>query len=491
MSLPRSTRPPMAPLPTSFNQPKNHRHDISKLLTNKERLATFSLVAWPTTCKWTPEDCARAGLVYANQGDLVRCPICEHTVSARKQQNLSHYSIHKCGCPSLLLQSGMSTTPYFIKAYNEFQDSEQERKQAELVAKQAAMEAAQRQQAEKQAAKQAIKQAELVAEQAAKEAAKPTPSVSADLAVFDPTLQYDFVGSRLFHDVERFVAYIQQHCDVDRFREPDVLKILPKCLRGPAYSWYQSQDDLKDMNLQAILQALVVMFQIAPAPSSRLDTPPHQPLRQQPPPVDYHTCTRCSAQFSSISRLLRHTQGDACGKVVCKQCEQLFTSNNQLHEHLRGDCSASVSATKGKIAAKPAPQAENSAVTPPVTPLAVPTAPATLVRQQSIPLASPTIAIPLPIYRSISPSPPVYKNFMTIDDLFMRYAPLKSIYRSGSATANESSRSKQRSFFPTNHSPLRPWIKPKVLYYHVSSCGPFGRNRPLFPACTTKTTTVV
>lgn len=44
--------------------------------------------------------------------------------------------------------------------------------------------------------------------------------------------------------------------------------------------------------------------------------------------------------------------------------------------------------------------------------------------------ASPTT--PLPAYRSTSPPPPTYppiktKNYMTVDDLFMRYAPLKSV----------------------------------------------------------------
>ena len=60
-----------------------------------------------------------------------------------------------------------------------------------------------------------------------------------------------------------------------------------------------------------------------------------------------------------------------------------------------------------------------------------PSTPAIPVRQrQPPPPASPSpTSTPPPTYRSISPSPPVYetKPYLTIDDLFMRYAPLKSI----------------------------------------------------------------
>ena len=49
----------------------------------------------------------------------------------------------------------------------------------------------------------------------------------------------------------------------------------------------------------------------------------------------FHTCPECDAQFSSISRLLAHTQKNCFKSFTCKHCEEHFTSNNKLHMHVR------------------------------------------------------------------------------------------------------------------------------------------------------------
>ena len=49
----------------------------------------------------------------------------------------------------------------------------------------------------------------------------------------------------------------------------------------------------------------------------------------------YHRCAQCFMKFSSISRLLNHTQKNDCIKITYKHCEQKFNSNNKFHEHVR------------------------------------------------------------------------------------------------------------------------------------------------------------
>ena len=50
----------------------------------------------------------------------------------------------------------------------------------------------------------------------------------------------------------------------------------------------------------------------------------------------YHSCVECFAHFSSMSRLLEHTQSHCTSsKVICKHCEQDFNFKNKFHEHIR------------------------------------------------------------------------------------------------------------------------------------------------------------
>ena len=66
-----------------------------------------------------------------------------------------------------------------------------------------------------------------------KEASKPTIKSPQDLSFFDPTLQHDFPELRSYGNVRGFINHIQE-CK-NQYRDADILQILPKCLRGPAY----------------------------------------------------------------------------------------------------------------------------------------------------------------------------------------------------------------------------------------------------------------
>ena len=56
----------------------------------------------------------------------------------------------------------------------------------------------------------------------------PTPK---DIGFFDPSIQHDFPKLRLYHDVNVFVDQVP----CDQYHEADIIKLLPKCLRGAAY----------------------------------------------------------------------------------------------------------------------------------------------------------------------------------------------------------------------------------------------------------------
>ena len=90
------------------------------------------------------------------------------------------------------------------------------------------------------------------------EAQKPTPTAQ-DLAFFDPSLEIDFLGLRLYHDIGKFVEHILQ-C-ADQYREADILYLLPKCLRGTAFTWYSSIDTLKNSaDLAKCMEVLIAKF---------------------------------------------------------------------------------------------------------------------------------------------------------------------------------------------------------------------------------------
>ena len=185
---------------------------------------------------------------------------------------------------------------------------------------------------------------------------------------------------------------------------------------------------------------------------------------KQAGPLDCHICKLCNAAFSSIARLICHTQNSTCNKPRCKLCEQTFASKNQLHQHLRTECkysrnnriqsskcdlssespqrlAAPRSAALTLIPAETPYSAETSSSRPTVTATsifpAVPSKPTVIARSAP---ATP-LATPPPTYRAVSPPPPAYKAakkaYLTIEDLYMRYAPLRAL-RSVRKSAHQS-----------------------------------------------------
>ena len=100
----------------------------------------------------------------------------------------------------------------------------------------------------------------------------------------------------------------------------------------------------------------------------------------------------------------------------------MFDSKNKLHEHLRNrECTAAI--LSSSITKSIAPHKSSlSALTP-----------AESTSSEVIPLL---LSSPLPEYRTVSSLLPTYetvsKNYLTVADLYMRYAPLKSVKSSRS-----------------------------------------------------------
>ena len=133
-----------------------------------------------------------------------------------------------------------------------------------------------------------------------------------------------------FHLFNSSACFIQKLDSTTRnYQAKSVLAALARCLRDSTYTWFKTQLDF--ISLNSFKQALVIAFPSS-VTSTSIDTataPASHPSSQ------YHACSKCNAQFSSISRLLAHTQKANCFKLACKHCEEGFSSNNKLHEHVR------------------------------------------------------------------------------------------------------------------------------------------------------------
>ena len=87
-------------------------------------------------------------------------------------------------------------------------------------------------------------------------------------------------------------------------------------------------------------------LQISSQPGNQKAPQGNQPVKKEAPQATaqqakvqrYHKCTICMASFSSISRLLSHSQS-SCGQPSYKHCDEVFESKNQLHKHIREECS--------------------------------------------------------------------------------------------------------------------------------------------------------
>ncbi len=231
------------------------------------------------------------------------------------------------------------------------------------------------------------------------------PSIS-DIGFFNPSLQHDFPELCLFQNVKIFCNRIRRL----KFAETDILDLLPSCLRGEALTWFRRQS--KYHNLALCIGAIRSRFWQASQQAPQTSQPAPQVISQsacQEP--DYHHCKLCNASFSSMARLIRHTQENTCNKPCCRHCETAFSSKNQLHRHLREDCRkqmhrqrGSSSRSSSRSSSSPSPQSSPRSSSLPTS--------------TCLPACSPTSS-PLPSYRAISPSPPSY---LTVADLSTRFA---------------------------------------------------------------------
>lgn len=150
-------------------------------------------------------------------------------------------------------------------------------------------------------------------------------------------------------------------------------------------------------------------------------------------------------------------------KITYRSCKHPFNSNNQLYKHLRQGCTHAENPprTPTTLPAKSTPFSQKSLEKRPQSPPSLPLSPTTPsssskssvpqvqatprnhqqhqgIRLQNLVLYTPKFvetspqfprtpsASPLPSYRSISPPPPAYP-YLTVQDLYIRYAPLKFV----------------------------------------------------------------
>ena len=231
-----------------------------------------------------------------------------------------------------------------------------------------------------------------------------------------------------FHLFSTSTSFIEElDATALKYQATSILAALATCLRGPAFKWLKEQPEFS--SLTSFKTALAAAF---PPPQESPDTSPSSETAPHPPPV-YHSCPECNAQFSSISRLLQHTQKN-CFNLACKHCEESFNSNNKLHEHVRlrhsqksSTKSIASSSTHSVPAAPPA--------APPNTPLGPP-APLTTPRKYivetlrhrlekkggkhvNLPLTPPPTPSHTPVLQLRKRSA---KPYMTIDDLYAMFA---------------------------------------------------------------------
>ena len=281
--------------------------------------------------------------------------------------------------------------------------------------------------AEQEAQKEFAKRAEVEVI----EAAKPTPT-PVNIGIFDPTLIRDIEEFGLYNKVLGFLQHLQQI--QHQYRESDVLALLPKCVRGPAFIWFNDQSSFT--TIQDFGRGLACAF-----PTTSLE-PITKPPTPPPTPPQYHLCVECSAQFSSMTRLLEHTKQANCSKVTCKHCEQGFNSKNKLHEHIRGQHTQKSDTNSNlrsptpestyKTEEKPAvicplaPPAPPAPPTPPATPTSIsePVSP----KCSDLPIATlnitsksmeklPANSLTPPASHPRTPVPKHQKSYLTIDDL--------------------------------------------------------------------------
>ena len=168
---------------------------------------------------------------------------------------------------------------------------------------------------------------ELVTQSTTKEAIETSKSKICvnDLNFFDFTMLLNLFEFHLFNFSACFIQKLDS--TTRNYQAKNVLIALVKCLRDSTYTWFKKQLDFNSLN--NFKQALIAIFSSSQTFSIDFSKFFSHSSSQ------YHICLECNAQFSSISRLLTHTQRVNCFKLVCKHCEKDFNSNNKLHKHVR------------------------------------------------------------------------------------------------------------------------------------------------------------
>ena len=269
------------------------------MATYEERLATFksSSIRWPHISP-TPEDFAAAGFIQAStrlSSDRVKCTECSLDLDGWNHNDfpLLEHTRREPGCIrakellAIKTQRILEIAAKLREAQKPTSTPQKSRQKSQLSARKLAIKA----------------QVEIELEEATKEAQKPTPTPQ-DIGFFDPSLQQDFPELRLFHDVDSFIKHLKK-C-ADQYREKDILQLLSKCLRGPAFTWSQSIDSLKSASLNQWMEVLTAKFKKQPSTQSVVT---QSAVKETPKailslPLEYHKCPECSASFSSTSRLL-------------------------------------------------------------------------------------------------------------------------------------------------------------------------------------------
>ena len=155
-------------------------------------------------------------------------------------------------------------------------------------------------------------------------------SVAVDIEYFDSTLLCDIQKFDLFCEIANFVQQLRQ-CQ-HQYRESNLLTLLIECFRDSALIWYKKQSEIVKKNLSEWLEVLITTFSAKSLSEFEVFASNSSVSRLS---SQYHFCLNCFASFSSLTRLLQHTQEIVCKKVVCKHCEKIFDSKNKLHEYLR------------------------------------------------------------------------------------------------------------------------------------------------------------
>ena len=164
-----------------------------------------------------------------------------------------------------------------------------------------------------------------VAKQAVIETIKSEITNLKNIDFFDSTMQINLwkkfrisvnSASFLYHLIEFAVKY----------KKKSILKVFFRCFRDSALQWLKNQ--LKFISLNDFKLIMTKIFSSAELVANFDSVIIHSSPR-------FYTCLECDAQFSSISRLLIHTQKSCSKSFTCKHCEEIFTSNNKLHMHVR------------------------------------------------------------------------------------------------------------------------------------------------------------